>query len=130
MDLPMQTIWVENLADPRLADYRNVRDADLRRHRGVFMAEGRFVVERLLADSRFDADSLFLTPRAWEAIRPALAKRSQTAPIYLAKQEVFNEIVGFDMHRGCLAAGRLGKELRPEELVATFAPGASLLVVL
>jgi tRNA G18 (ribose-2'-O)-methylase SpoU len=126
----MQTIWVENLADPRLADYRNVRDADLRRHRGVFMAEGRFVVERLLADSRFDADSLFLTPRAWEAIRPALAKRSQTAPIYLAKQEVFNEIVGFDMHRGCLAAGRIGKELRPEELVATFAPGASLLVVL
>ncbi len=67
----MQTIWVENLDDPRLADYRNVRDADLRRSRGMFMAEGRFVVERLVGDSRFRADSLFLTPRACEAIRPA-----------------------------------------------------------
>lgn len=126
----MQTIWVEDLADPRLADYRNVRDADLRRSRGVFMAEGRFVVERLLTDSRFDADSLLLTPRAWEAIRPALAKRPQTAPIYVAKQEVFNEIVGFDMHRGCLAAGRIGVEARPAELIAGLPQGPSLLVVL
>lgn len=126
----MQTIWVEDLADPRLADYRNVRDADLRRSRGVFMAEGRFVVERLLTDSRFDADSLLLTPRAWEAIRPALAKRPQTAPIYVAKQEVFNEIVGFDMHRGCLAAGRIGEEARPAELIAGLPQGPSLLVVL
>ncbi|MCH7599204.1 MAG: RNA methyltransferase [Myxococcales bacterium] len=126
----MQTIWVENLDDPRLADYRNVRDADLRRSRGVFMAEGRFVVERLVGNSRFRADSLFLTPRACEAIRPVLERLPQTAPVYLAKQEVFNEIVGFDMHRGCLAAGRIGVETRPEELIATSPEGASLLVVL
>jgi tRNA G18 (ribose-2'-O)-methylase SpoU len=126
----MQTIWVESLDDPRLADYRNVRDADLRRSRGVFMAEGRFVVERLLGDSRFSADSVFLTPRSCEAIRPALERWPQTAPVYVAEQEVFNEIVGFDMHRGCLAAGKIGEEARPHELIAALPEGPSLLLVL
>ncbi|MCP4039766.1 MAG: RNA methyltransferase [bacterium] len=126
----MQTTWVEDLDDPSLSDYRNVRDADLRRSRGLFMAEGRFVVEQLVCGSRFRADSLFLTPRACEAMRPVLDGLPHDLPIYVAKQEVFNQIVGFDMHRGCLAVGRIGEDLSPLELISAAPEGASLLVVL
>ncbi len=94
------------------------------------MAEGRFVVERLMSDSRFCADSLFLTPRAYEAMRPVLDLFPQCAPVYVAKQDLFNQVVGFDMHRGCLAAGRIGGAVRPLELISAPSAGASLLVVL
>ncbi len=126
----MQPIWVEALDDPRLADYRNVRDADLRRRRGLCMAEGRLVVEQLLRDSPFQADSLFMTPRSCEAMRPVLETLPSRAPLYVAKQELFNQVVGFDMHRGCLAAGQVGRERRPDELIYGPRTAASLLVVL
>ncbi|MBW2389515.1 MAG: RNA methyltransferase [Deltaproteobacteria bacterium] len=129
-DLVMHPIWVETLDDPRLTDYRNVRDADLRRRRGLFMAEGRLVVEQLLGDSRFRADSVFMTPRSCEAMRPVLARLPHGAPVYLAKQELFNQVVGFDMHRGCLAAGQIGRERQPLELISAQPADASLLVVL
>jgi hypothetical protein len=51
-------------ADPRLADYRNVPDGELRRRRGLFVAEGRLVVTRLLAGSRFRARSVLVTEAA------------------------------------------------------------------
>lgn len=94
------------------------------------MAEGRFVVERLLGDSRFRPDSLFLTSRACESLRPVLSQLSQPVPVYVAKQAVFNEVVGFDMHRGCLAAGRIGEATRADEIIAASRDGASLVVVL
>ena len=44
----MPTVPIDDLDDPRLADYRNVPDRVLLRDRGVFVAEGRIVVRHLL----------------------------------------------------------------------------------
>jgi tRNA G18 (ribose-2'-O)-methylase SpoU len=126
----MNPIRVDALDDPRLTDYRNVRDADLRRRRGLFMAEGRLVVEQLLRDSQFRADSLLMTPRSCKAMEPILMDLPCEAPLYVAEQELFNQIVGFDMHRGCLAAGRIGPERPPLELISALPGGPSLIVVL
>ncbi len=49
-------IPVDSLDDPRLASYRKLRDRTLRGER-MFVAEGRLLVERLLA-SRFEVESL------------------------------------------------------------------------
>ena len=40
---------VEDPEDPRLIDYREIRDAERRRQSGTFIAEGREVVRRLLS---------------------------------------------------------------------------------
>ena len=40
---------IEDPEDPRLADYREIRDAERRRRDGTFIAEGRQVVRRLLS---------------------------------------------------------------------------------
>ena len=56
----MPVIHLDSLDDPRLADYRAVRDPELVRARQLFVAEGRLVVERLLAsatDTPFDRSS-------------------------------------------------------------------------
>ncbi len=121
---------IESLEDPRVADYRNVKDGDLRRSRGIFMAEGRFVVEMLLGHSRHRAESIFVTPSSLDRLRFPEDGSADSIPVYVAPQEVFNEIVGFRLHRGCLAVGKVAPELDPSVLVRPPAVAGSTLVVL
>lgn len=102
----MQIIRIESIEDPRVASYRNVREADLKGRDALFMAEGRFVVSLLLRDGRFGVESVFLSEAAFEAMRPVLESLAEPPPVYVASRAVMGSIVGFDIHRGCLAAGR------------------------
>ena len=95
---------VSALSDPRLDDYRNVPDPELLRARGIFVAEGRLVVRRLLESSRFRARSVLLTPAAHEALADAVEPFPEL-PVYVVTQDTMNEVIGFDVHRGCLAVG-------------------------
>ena len=42
---------IEGAGDPRVAAWRDVRDGELLRARGLFVAEGRLVVRRVLDDA-------------------------------------------------------------------------------
>jgi len=44
----MSRIRIVGFDDPRVSWYKGVRDADLVQRRGLFVAEGRLVVERLI----------------------------------------------------------------------------------
>ena len=94
--------------DPRIADYRNVPDPELLTSRGVFVAEGRHVVRRLLTESRFRTRSLLLTAAALDALRDLVAGVPDL-PVFVVDQSAMHEITGFNIHRGCLAIGE-----RPE----------------
>lgn len=100
----MPIIAVEDEADPRLADYRNIPDPELMRARGVFVAEGRLVVTRLLAAAAWEVRSVMATAAALEAIRTDLDARPDV-PAYLVPQPLMNAVAGFNIHRGCLALG-------------------------
>jgi tRNA G18 (ribose-2'-O)-methylase SpoU len=117
-------VAVHDLDDPRLADYRNIPDRELLRDRGIFVAEGRLVVRRLLIGSRFAARSVLVTPAAYGALADALA--GSEVPVYVAAQELLNGITGINLHRGCLAIGERGAGLASETLLAS----ASRLIVL
>lgn len=118
---------IDDPADPRVADYRDLRDPGGRRDAGVFIAESRSVVRRLLA-SRFRTRSILLTAPALESLGDALAARGERLPVYVTSHEVVRRIVGFDFHRGCLAAGERGAAAEPGTL--TSPAGSRLLVVL
>jgi tRNA G18 (ribose-2'-O)-methylase SpoU len=90
--------------DELLADYRSVSDPALAGRRGVFIAEGRLVVRRLLTDSALKTRSVMVTPTAFAAIQDVL-ERIADLPVYVVPQDVMNGIVGFNIHRGCLAIG-------------------------
>jgi tRNA G18 (ribose-2'-O)-methylase SpoU len=97
-------IRIDEAGDERLGDYRGVSDPDLALRRGLFIAEGRLVVRRLLASSRFQTRSVLVTAPALAALQDAQALRPDV-PVFVATQAVMNGITGFNMHRGCLAVG-------------------------
>ncbi len=117
-------IPVACIDDPRLDDYRNIPDPDLLRSRGIFIAEGRHVVRRLLA-SRFRTRSILVTATAYDAIRDAVA-RAGDVPAFVVGQDAMNAITGFNIHRGCLAVGERPPAARWQDVVRS----ASLVVVL
>ena len=114
---------VDDPSDPRLDDYRNVPDAELLRQRGIFVAEGRLVVRRLLTTSRFATRSVLVTPTAFDAMRDLLDERD--FPVYQVEQRLLDTIAGFNIHRGCLAIGVRGAELDWR----TLAGGSRLVLV-
>lgn len=109
-------ISISSLDDPRLADYANLRDAELRHRQdpanpvlaspGRFMAEGELVVRRLIAAApRFLTRSVLTTTTRLETIGDALSPLPGSTPVYLVDQPTMNQVVGFNMHRGILAVG-------------------------
>ena len=119
-------VWVDGPQDARIAEYRDVRDPELVRSRGLFVAEGRRVVERLIEDGRYILRSLLLNQAAHRALEPALARVGDDVPIYLCGPIDCSAIVGFKMHRGCLA---LVERPQPTSC-ATLVDSARRLVIL
>jgi tRNA G18 (ribose-2'-O)-methylase SpoU len=100
----LPVICIDTHHDPRLSAYRNVPDAELLTRHGLFVAEGRLVVRRLLADSSLSTQSVMVTEAAMESLADVLFTRDGI-PVYVVPQSVMDEIAGFNIHRGCLALG-------------------------
>ena len=92
---------VSGLDDPRVADYTHVGDAAWIRARGLFVAEGRLVVTRLLESGAFPVRSVLVTPSAAAALGPVLD--AAACDVYVCPQQMMNSLTGFNFHRGCLA---------------------------
>jgi tRNA G18 (ribose-2'-O)-methylase SpoU len=99
---PVPVLSIDDPGDPRLADYRGIPDPELARSRGVFVAEGRLVVGRLLT-SRFATRSVLVTPAALDAVAREI--ELQRLPVFVVPQAIMNAVAGFNVHRGCLALG-------------------------
>ena len=56
------SIRIDSLTDPRIAPYRNLKDKELDRAGKLFIAEGEYVVRRLL-DSDFPVESVFVAEK-------------------------------------------------------------------
>ena len=128
--MSINRIRIAAVDDPRLNDFRIVSDPALMRGRGLFVAEGRLAVERLLT-SRFRARALLVIDSALERLEPVLAVRGgdPDVDVYVADSAQLRLVTGFRFHRGCLALGeRAGSGSDGGEL-PRVAPG-NLLVVL
>jgi tRNA G18 (ribose-2'-O)-methylase SpoU len=111
--------------DPRLAPYRLVGDPQSLEREGLFVAEGRLVVERLLEDGRFAPHSVLVTPAAAAAMAGTFERRPDVA-VLVAAPETLREVTGFNFHRGCLALAR-----RPARQIAlSDLAGASRLLAI
>ena len=122
----MSPLAIADRDDPRIADYLAVREADLLAARGVFVAESRIVVERLLASRRFAVRSLLVNDSALAALAPALAAAQSAPVIFVATRELISSLAGYRVHQGCLALAERGAALAPEALVAGARSGLLL----
>ena len=116
----MPVLSIDDAGDPRLADYQGVPEPALARTRGVFVAEGRLVVRRLLA-SRFTARSVMVTPAVFDTVKPDLEGRP-CLPVFVVPQSLMNAVAGFNIHRGCLAIGERPAAESWESLVRSCRP--------
>ena len=121
---------VSDISDPddaRLDDFRDLnsidRRPDLPSGKGLVIAEGVLVVQRMLA-SPFTPLALLGTDRRLAELK-ARPGRSP-APYYRASAEVMAAVVGFHLNRGVLAAARRA----PERSVAEVVDGARTVAVL
>jgi tRNA G18 (ribose-2'-O)-methylase SpoU len=112
----MQVIEVADPADPRLADFRDLTDADVRPdRRGMVIAEGANVVARL-ADSPYAMRAVIGVPARIEALRPVLEAVDVTA--YSLDKWLLSEVVGFRVTRGVLASATRPAPADPAALLA------------
>jgi tRNA G18 (ribose-2'-O)-methylase SpoU len=120
------TVFVDDPADPRLADFRSLADGDGLSQRGLFIVEGRLVVERLLRESPLEPCAVLVTESAARALGPALAKRSDL-DVYVVPLTLMEPLTGFNIHRGCLATAR---RPAPRSIDDVLASGARRFLVL
>jgi tRNA G18 (ribose-2'-O)-methylase SpoU len=123
-------VAVAGPADPRLADYARLTDVGHRVRRepaaGIFIAEGATVLERALA-AGYTPRSLLLAPnRVAPAAALAAAVARTGAPVFVAEPGVLEDLTGYHVHRGLLAA----MNRRPLRAVADVVAGARRLAVL
>jgi tRNA G18 (ribose-2'-O)-methylase SpoU len=120
-------VELDDPADPRLADYRDLRDVQLRKSiegtEGLFLAEGEKVVRRAL-EAGFDARSFLMAPRWVEGLSDLLERSA--APCYVLPEALVEEVTGFHVHRGALAS----LHRRPLPDVAEVLAGARSVLVL
>jgi tRNA G18 (ribose-2'-O)-methylase SpoU len=111
-------VEVSEVDDPRIDDFRDLSRADRRPDRpggrGLVIAEGVVVVERLLA-SPYPVRALFGVRRRIEALAGLIA--DPDVPAYVADAEVMARVVGFHLNRGVLAVADRAPVVEPTELI-------------
>lgn len=92
--------------DPRIEAYRDIRERDLVGRQGLFVAEGKVVVEKLLGSSAYRPLSLLIAANRARTLETMLAQVPNDVPVFAGEQAVIDGIAGFPMHRGILAIGQ------------------------
>ncbi|ACZ90321.1 TrmH family RNA methyltransferase [Streptosporangium roseum] len=114
-----------NASDPRLADYANLRDVELRKsmeaEHGLFIAEGEKVIRRAVA-AGYPVRSVLLTRRWADPLADLLDGLGDR--VYVVDDDVMEGIAGFPVHRGALAAMER-RELPPVDEVLRGASHAT-----
>lgn len=107
---------IDDASDARMAAYRAVADPEALQRAGLFVAEGRLVVERLLEHGGFEVASVAATAAKIAVLAPVLESRRDVT-VFECDAAVLREITGFAFHRGCVAlARRPRQQMAPADL--------------
>ena len=126
-----RVVAVDDAADPRLSDFRDLARADRRPDRpggrGLVLAEGTVVVRRLLA-SPYPPRALLGVARRIEDLAPDLRRPGVPAdvPAYVTDADTMAHVVGFHLNRGVLASA----DRAPAPDLATLLAGARRVALL
>jgi tRNA G18 (ribose-2'-O)-methylase SpoU len=127
-----ELIAIHDPADPRIEAYRDIRERDLVGRRGLFVAEGTVVLEKLVAGSAHATLSLLIADKRVAALEPLWSRLPDGVPVFVAAQGVVDAIAGFPLHRGVLGIGRRAEERGADAVMGEAVardPGAGVLVL-
>lgn len=115
--------------DPRIEHYRDIRERDLVGRAGLFVAEGKVVVEKLVGSALHRPLSMLIAAKRLDGLRARLADLPEDVPVFVAAQPVLDAIAGFAMHRGILAIGRRVETPDADALLARWRGDGDVLVL-
>ena len=111
---------VDRADDDRLSDYVRLRETSLRRslesERGLFIAEGEKVIRRAVAAGYRPRS--FLLARRWLAGLDEVLSSHPEVPVYVVGEALAEQVTGFHVHRGALAALHREERFAADELLA------------
>ena len=121
-------IRIDDPDDPRIAEFRHIRERDLTGREGRFIAEGTVVLRMLAAAHKagrgFIAEKILLLENRVQGVEEILAEFPEDVPVFVASAAVLDAIAGFHLHRGVLALGRRGEDRTAPELILDLPPKA------
>ncbi|MCC3271509.1 RNA methyltransferase [Arthrobacter zhangbolii] len=102
----MSLEYLSSADDPRVSDYTSLTDTSLRRRRepveGMYIAESSKVLRRAV-DAGHRPRSFFLAEK-WLPDLQDILDRFPEVPAFVGTADILEEITGFHLHRGALAA--------------------------
>ncbi len=128
----MRVIDIDDPADERVDDFRDLNSVDRRpdlpalpggrRGRGLVIAEGVLVAQRMIA-SRFTPHAFLGVSRRLDELADDVRvvgpeNTDPAVPFYRATAEVMAEVVGFHLNRGVLGVARRPPVLQVDEVLA------------
>ncbi|WP_461190163.1 TrmH family RNA methyltransferase [Arthrobacter sp. Z4-13] len=112
--------YLETAADPRVSDYTQLTDVHLRKLRepaeGMYIAESSRVLRRALAAGH-QPRSFFLAEKWLDDLQDILGAYPQV-PAFIGTAALLEEITGFHLHRGAMAAMQRPAPVPLQELLA------------
>jgi tRNA G18 (ribose-2'-O)-methylase SpoU len=122
-------IEVDDIDDPRIEAYRDIKERDLVGRAGLFVAEGKVVVEKLVGSDLHHPVSLLIAAKRVAALQPVIDRLDAQVPVYVAAQPVLDAIAGFPLHRGILAIGRRSTTPSADALLSACTGSATVLLL-
>lgn len=119
----MPIFHVESIDDPQIAVYRDLPTSRRAERSGLFVVEGRLLVDRLIA-SDYEVDSLLVEARYSDDYETCAA----TAPVWVVPHGMIEQIIGFNFHRGVLGCGRRRAARPLSDLVPPGTPSGMAVV--
>lgn len=111
---------VTSLDVPGLEHYRTLRRPEEHARQGLFVAEGEKVVVRLF-QGPLDVISVLATPEWLDVHRSLFDRRSPNLEVFVAPKETLESIVGFHVHQGIMALGRVPAAATLESVMSSSA---------
>ena len=111
----MSVVPISELSDPRLADYSHQTDVALKKTGGgIYIAESALVLERALRAGHTPRSVLALGNTVDEAV----ALVGPDVPVFSGPPELLEQLTGYLLHRGLIAAMDRPPLPSPESLLA------------
>jgi len=118
-------VLLDSIDDPRLSPYRNLKDRELARLGGRFIAESDLIVRRLIA-SPYPVESVLVASRKAEALASVVPS---AVPLYVLPEDALDAVIGYPFHTGVLAVGLRQPSLAMEAILPTTKVRSTIVIL-
>jgi tRNA G18 (ribose-2'-O)-methylase SpoU len=107
---------IDTVEDSELSIFRTLKQQADHRNAGLFVAEGHFVVERLL-HTTFRICSVLFTKKWFECFREALEVRPEEITVFIGEKTELSKITGYELHQFIMACAEIPESHSLDQIV-------------